>query len=92
MIKLNKNNGISKRIRNLKFINRKFIEDFNKGKYSTELCSKFQHLETLKFIDNKETIILMGTPSSGKTHYAIGLGIRACMSVKMFCLSRYLIL
>ncbi len=77
-----KDNGISRRIRNAKFINRKFIEDFDKGKYSTELYSKFEYLETLKFIDNKENIILMGTPGSGKTHYATGLGIRACMAGK----------
>lgn len=26
-----------------------------------------------KFIDNKENIILIGTPGAGKTHYSIGL-------------------
>lgn len=77
-----KDNGISRRIRNAKFINRKFIEDFDKSKYSVELHGKFEYLETLKFIDNKENVILMGTPGSGKTHYAIGLGIRACMAGK----------
>lgn len=77
-----KDNGISRRIRNAKFINRKFIEDFDRNKYSIELHRKFDYLETLKFIDNKENVILMGTPGSGKTHYAIGLGIRACMEGK----------
>jgi DNA replication protein DnaC len=33
----------------------------------------------MKFIDNKENIILIGTPGAGKTHYAIGLGIKACL-------------
>ena len=28
---------------------------------------------------NKENIILIGTPGAGKTHYAIALGIAACM-------------
>ena len=77
-----KDNGIARRIRDAKFTNKKFIEDFDKTKYSNELNGKFEYLETLKFIDNKENLILMGTPGSGKTHYAIGIGIRACMTGK----------
>lgn len=74
-----KNNGISRRIRNAKFINKKFLEDFDKSKYSLELNKKFEYLETLKFVDNKENIILIGTPGCGKTHYATALGIKACI-------------
>jgi len=40
---------------------------------------KFEELETLAFIRNEENIILIGTPGAGKTHYAIALGIAACM-------------
>lgn len=77
-----KNNGIARRIRNAKFINKKFLEDFDKTKYSLELNKKFEYLETLKFIDNKENIIMIGTPGCGKTHYATALGIKACMKGK----------
>lgn len=77
-----KNNGISRRIRNAKFINKKFLEDFDKSKYSLELNKKFEYLETLKFVDNKENIILIGTPGCGKTHYATALGIKACIAGK----------
>ena len=77
-----KNNGIARRIRNAKFINKKFLEDFDKTKYSLELNKKFEYLETLKFIDNKENIIMIGTPGCGKTHYATALGIKACMTGK----------
>lgn len=77
-----KNNGIARRIRNAKFINKKFLEDFDKTKYSLELNKKFGYLETLKFIDNKENIIMIGTPGCGKTHYATALGIKACMKGK----------
>ena len=77
-----KNNGIARRIRNAKFINKKFLEDFEKTKYSLELNKKFEYLETLKFIDNKENIIMIGTPGCGKTHYATALGIKACMKGK----------
>lgn len=77
-----KNNGIARRIRHAKFINKKFLEDFDKTKYSLELNKKFEYLETLKFIDNKENIIMIGTPGCGKTHYATALGIKACMKGK----------
>ena len=77
-----KNNGIARRIRKTKFINKKFLEDFDKTKYSLELNKKFEYLETLKFIDKKENIILIGTPGCGKTHYATALGIKACMKGK----------
>ena len=40
---------------------------------------KFEELETLEFIRNKENIILIGTPGAGKTHYSIALGTAACM-------------
>lgn len=77
-----KNNGVSRRIRYAKFTNKKFLEDFNKTKYSLDLNKKFEYLEKLKFIDNKENIILMGTPGCGKTHYATALGIKACIEGK----------
>ena len=40
---------------------------------------EFEELETLDFIGKNENIVLLGTPSAGKTHYSIALGIHACM-------------
>lgn len=77
-----KENGVARRLRDAKFANKKFMEDFDKNKYSLDLQEKFEVLESLKFIENKENIILMGTPGSGKSHYAIALGIKACMTSK----------
>ncbi|MGL4483714.1 MAG: IS21-like element helper ATPase IstB [Anaerovoracaceae bacterium] len=77
-----KENGIANRIRYARFTNKKYMEDFKKEKYDKELRDKFKHLETLKFIDNKENIILMGSPGCGKTHYATALGIKACFAGK----------
>ena len=77
-----KDNGITRRIKEAKFTNKKFIEDFDKGKYSIEISRKFDYLEKLDFIHNKENVILMGTPGCGKTHYATALGIKACMAGK----------
>lgn len=77
-----KNNGINRRIRNAKFVNKKFLEDFDKSKYTKDLNDKFTYLEKLSFIENKENVILIGTPGCGKTHYATGLGIKACIHGK----------
>jgi len=78
-IESRKNNGITKRLRYAKFPLKKYLEDFDRSKYDKELTEKFDKLESLDFIRSKENIILIGTPGAGKTHYAIGLGIKACM-------------
>lgn len=79
---LRKENGVSHRLRNAKFPIKKYLEDFDRSKYGSEFHSKFEELESMNFIDNKENIILIGTPGAGKTHYAIGLGIKACLRGK----------
>ena len=37
--------------------------------------------ETLNFIREGRNIVMYGKPGTGKTHTAIGLGIKACMDV-----------
>ena len=69
-------------VRNIKearFPLKKHLVDFKRDKYDNEFLPKFEELETLGFITNKENIILIGTPGAGKTHYSIALGIAACM-------------
>jgi DNA replication protein DnaC len=75
-------NGITRRIKDAKFPIKKYLLDFDRGKYDAAFLPKFKELETLEFIDNKENIILIGTPGAGKTHYATALGIAACMQGK----------
>jgi DNA replication protein DnaC len=77
-----KTNAIQKRLKSAKFPIRKYLEDFDRKKYSSKFKKKFCELETLNFIDKKENIILVGTPGSGKTHYAIALGIKSCLKGK----------
>ena len=77
-----KENGIKKRIRYAKFPLKKYLEDFDRKIYKSEFIKEFAELETLNFINEKENIILIGTPGAGKTHYAIGLGIKACIEGK----------
>jgi len=73
------NNGITRRINEARFPVKKYLADFNRTKYAPEFERKFNELETLNFIANKENIILIGTPGAGKTHYATALGIAACL-------------
>lgn len=72
-------NGQARRIKEAKFPLKKYLCDFKKDKYDTVFGPKFEELETLGFVPNKENIILLGTSGAGKTHYAIALGIAACM-------------
>ena len=40
---------------------------------------KLPELERLDFIANGQNIVLAGNPGTGKTHIAVGLGLKACM-------------
>lgn len=46
-----------------------YLEDFDQSKYIMELRRKLAEIETLRFIGNKENIILIGGLRTGKTHY-----------------------
>lgn len=75
-------NGMVRRLHEAKFPIKKYLVDFDRNKYDSAFLPKFEELETLEFIDKKENIILIGTPGAGKTHYAIALGIAACLAGK----------
>ena len=76
---LRKENGIKSRLRAAKFPYKKYLEDFETVDYEGVLKQEFKELSSLRFIEERENIILIGTPGSGKTHYAIALGVKACM-------------
>lgn len=73
-------NSQARRIKDAKFPLKKYLCDFKRDRYDNVFTPKFEELETLAFIENKENIILLGTSGAGKTHYAIALGIAACMN------------
>jgi len=77
--RLRMENGQARRIKKAKFPLKKYLVDFKRDKYDEVFLPKFDELETLEFIKNKENIILIGTPGAGKTHYSIALGMAACM-------------
>ena len=71
-----------RRIKSANFPVLKYLADFKQCKYDPVFVPKFEELNTLNFIANNENIILLGTSGAGKTHYAIALGISACMEGK----------
>ena len=68
------------RIRGAEFPYKKYLEDLKREELPPESKTKILELENLNFIKQGRNIIFSGNPGTGKTHVAIGLGIRACLS------------
>jgi len=67
------------RIRQAGFPYKKYLQDLQVEELPPAGQDKIGSIETLEFIDSGQNIILAGNPGTGKTHLAIGLGIKACM-------------
>src|SRR5262250_1178651 len=68
------------RIRAARFPARKSLEDFDYDHARGLKREVIAHLGTLDFITGRENVIFLGPPGTGKTHLAVGLGIRACQA------------
>ena len=75
---LRKENGRKSRIRLAKFPHKKYIENLVLEDLPDDARNKVKIFSTLDFIKTGQNIILAGNPGTGKTHMAIGLGIKAC--------------
>jgi len=73
-------NGKIDRIRLANFPYKKYLEDLRIESLPEDARRKLKQLETLDFIKSGQNVILAGNPGTGKTHIAIGLGIKACMN------------
>jgi DNA replication protein DnaC len=67
------------RLRYASFPQLKYLQDLDRDELPEDGKSKLPELETLDFIKQGQNIILGGSPGTGKTHIAVGLGIKACM-------------
>lgn len=67
------------RIRLAEFTHKKYLEDLVVGDLPEDAQKKLKLLKTLDFIREGRNVILAGNPGTGKTHMAIGLGIKACL-------------
>jgi DNA replication protein DnaC len=69
--------GADMRIRYAGFPTRKSIEEFNFDHQPGLGRDVIAHLATGGFLDQARNVVLLGPPGTGKTHLAIGLGIKA---------------
>ena len=67
------------RIRLAEFSHKKYLEDLSVGDLPEDAQKKLKRLRTLDFIREGRNLILAGNPGTGKSHVAIGLGIKACL-------------
>lgn len=56
---------------------RKGLEAFDLSFQPSIDKKKVRELSTLRFIENGENVVLLGPPGVGKTHIAVGLGLKA---------------
>jgi DNA replication protein DnaC len=67
-------------LRNAGFPQLKYLQDLIRTELPADAAEKLPTLETLDFIKAGQNVILGGSPGTGKTHMAIGLGIKACQA------------
>ncbi len=65
-------------IRQAGFPQKHYLHDLKKDLLPENARQKLPLLERLDFIKDGRNIVLAGNPGTGKTHIAIGLGIKAC--------------
>ena len=70
--------AVKQRIRAANFPYKKYLEDLELDSLPEGIRHRLPELMTLDFIRDGRNVILTGNPGTGKTHTAIGPGIRAC--------------
>ena len=68
------------RIRAARFPARKSLEEFDFDHARGLKRDLIAHLGTQDFVSAKDNVVFLRPPGTGKTHLAIGLGIRACQA------------
>lgn len=69
--------GTETRIRSAGFPTRKSLEEFNFDHQPAVSRETIAHLATGVFLTQARNVVLLGPPGTGKTHLAIGIGIKA---------------
>jgi DNA replication protein DnaC len=72
--------GGENRIKAARFPARKTLEEFDFTFQRSVRKQVVEHLGQLDFLHARENVILLGPPGIGKTHLAIGLGIKAAQT------------
>ena len=69
--------GAALRIRAARFPGHKLLEEFNFDHQPAADRNLVAHLGTGVFLEEAKNVVLLGPPGTGKTHLAVGIGIRA---------------
>ena len=67
------------RIHRADFPEMKYLEELQREELPMEGRMILPEVETLDFIRDGRSMVMYGNPGTGKTHIAIGLGIKACL-------------
>lgn len=59
---------------------KKYLEDLERSELPSDAQDRLAVLERLDFVQKGQNVVLAGNPGTGKTHLAIGLGIKACLA------------
>ena len=78
-------NRKAQRLRQAGFPEMKYLQELERTELPAECRTILPELETLNFIREGRNIVMYGNPGTGKTHTAIGLGIKACMEGPHCC-------
>lgn len=66
-------------IRQANFPSKMYLNDLKREQLPANAMEKLPLLERLDFIESGQNIVLAGNPGTGKTHIAVGLGLKACI-------------
>ena len=70
--------GQKRRIKTAKFPTLKTLDAFDMARLENVSKSTIQQLASCDFIKQRQNIVMIGNPGSGKTHLSIALGMNAC--------------
>lgn len=69
----------ARRLKQAGFPYTKTLEDLDLSRYRGKIADAFvRELSTCQFVRDRKNIVMFGNPGRGKTHMAIGLGLKAC--------------
>ena len=66
-------------VRRAGFPSKMLLEDLKRDHLPRDAQEKLPLLERLDFIASGQNVVLAGNPGTGKTHMAVGLGLKACL-------------